>query len=114
MRVLRGFAGALLWILASLLGLVSVLLCATVILLPLGIPLLMVTRRLFGASIRLFLPAGARHPLKTSGKASKSVAMDAAEGLSERVSSVLGNHPAKTARKKLKKGNKRLKKVANA
>ena len=40
MRLLRGLLGALLWILASVLGLVGVLLCVTIILLPVGIPAL--------------------------------------------------------------------------
>ena len=46
MRLLRGLLGAVLWILAALLGLVGFVLCVTVILLPLGIPLLGVARRL--------------------------------------------------------------------
>ena len=114
MRVLRALLGALLWILASVLGLVAVILCVTVVLLPLGIPLLMVTRRLFGLSIRLFLPPGAAHPLKTSADASKSAAKDAVAGLGERLSDVTGSHTAKTARKRVRKGAKRVKKVANA
>ncbi len=37
MRLLRGLPGAVLWILAAVLGLVGVLLCVTIILLPLGV-----------------------------------------------------------------------------
>lgn len=114
MRVLRALLGALLWILASVLGLVAVILCVTVVLLPLGIPLLMVTRRLFATSIRLFLPRGAAHPLKTSADASKSAAKDAVAGLGDRLSNVTGSDAAHTARKRLKKGAKRVKKVAHA
>jgi hypothetical protein len=40
MRLLRGLIGAVLWILAALLGLVGLVLCVTVILLPVGIPVL--------------------------------------------------------------------------
>ena len=56
MRLLRGLAGALLWIGASLLGLVAVILCITVILLPVGIPLLRLSGQLFGRAVRLMLP----------------------------------------------------------
>jgi hypothetical protein len=44
MRILRGIAGALVWVLAVVLGLVAVVLCITVILLPAGLPLLGVSR----------------------------------------------------------------------
>ena len=37
MRIPRALLGSLLWILAAVLGLVAVILCVTVILLPLGI-----------------------------------------------------------------------------
>ena len=37
MRLIRGLAGALLWLLAAVVGLLGVILCVTVILLPLGI-----------------------------------------------------------------------------
>ena len=49
MRILRWLAAGLLGTVAGLLGLVGVILCATLILLPLGIPVLMITRRLFAA-----------------------------------------------------------------
>ena len=58
MRVLRGLSGALLWIVASVVGLLAVVLCVTVILLPVGIPLLMVAKRMFGKSVGLLLPRG--------------------------------------------------------
>lgn len=64
MRLIRGLAGAVLWILAALLGLISVVLCVTVILLPLGIPLLGLSRRLFSQAIRLMLPQSVAHPAK--------------------------------------------------
>jgi hypothetical protein len=59
MRLLRGLAGALLWVLALVLALVAVLLCATVILLPLGLPLLGYARRLFTSSLRIMFPGTA-------------------------------------------------------
>ena len=48
MRLLWGLLGALLWILASVLGLVGVLLCVTIILLPVGIPIVKIAGSLFG------------------------------------------------------------------
>ena len=66
MRFLRGLAGALLWILAALIGLVGALLCVTIVLLPLGIPLLGAARRMFTQSVRLMLPPSVAHPVKTA------------------------------------------------
>lgn len=65
MRLLRGLGGLLLWILAAVLGLVAVILCATVILLPLGIPLLGYARRLLALSMKLLLPRAVSHPVAT-------------------------------------------------
>ena len=83
MKPLRWIAAGLLWILAGLLGLVGGLLCVTIILLPLGIPILMLARRLFTRSARLVVPKPVKHPVEESGKAfngrGKSVA-EAAKG----------------------------------
>jgi hypothetical protein len=68
MRLLRGLAGALLWILSAVLGLVAVILCATVILLPVGLPLLGYARRMFTTAFRLMLPRAVAHPAKTATK----------------------------------------------
>ena len=62
MRFLRALVGSLLWLVASLIGLVGVIACVTLILLPIGIPLLGLARRLFGKSVRLFLPPAIAHP----------------------------------------------------
>lgn len=64
MRLLRGLPGAVLWILAAVLGLVGVLLCVTIILLPLGIPLVKLAGHLFSRSVRLMLPRELAHPVK--------------------------------------------------
>ena len=69
MRLLRGLLGALFWILAVVVGLVGAILCVTVILLPLGIPLLGVARRLTGKAMRLMMPPAMAHPVKETGKA---------------------------------------------
>ena len=73
MRVLRGLLGTLLWIVAALVGLVSLILCVTVILLPLGIPLFKLSKTLFGKSVRLMLPHAVAHPVKHAGKKSNKV-----------------------------------------
>lgn len=65
MKLLRMLGGSLLWILSGVVGLVGVLLTVTVILAPVGIPLLMLARRLFRFSMVLFVPREARHPLET-------------------------------------------------
>ena len=62
MRFLRSLLGGLLWLLASLVGLVAIIACVTLILLPIGIPLLGLARRLYGKSVRLFLPPAVAHP----------------------------------------------------
>jgi hypothetical protein len=68
MRILRGVAGALLWILAAVVGLLAVVLCITIILLPAGLPLLGFSRRLFGLAVRLMLPGEVAHPVKQGRK----------------------------------------------
>ena len=69
MKPFRWLGAGLLWILAGLLGLVGGLLCVTIILLPLGIPILMLARKLFTASGRLLLPRPVKHPVKEAAKA---------------------------------------------
>jgi membrane protein implicated in regulation of membrane protease activity len=69
MRLLRGIAGALLWVVSLVLLLVGAILCATVILLPIGIPLLGYARRAFTASAKLMLPRAVAHPVKTADAA---------------------------------------------
>ena len=68
MRVLRGLGGAVLWLLAVVVGLVAVIMCVTVILLPLGIPLLGLARRMVTNGVRLMLPRAVAHPVKTLDK----------------------------------------------
>ena len=130
MRLLRGLAGAVLWILAAVVGLLGVVLCVTVILLPLGIPLVILARRLFTRSVRLMLPRSVAHPVDESGKSArkkgrkaKSAATDAVETATKKgrkgsdkgadVASVAlekGRKAAKKGRKAAKKGRKSTKK----
>ena len=69
MKPFRWLGAGLLWILAGLLGVVGGLLCVTIILLPLGIPILMLARRLFSMSGRMLLPRPVKHPAQEAGKA---------------------------------------------
>jgi len=62
MRVLRALAASVLWVLAGVLALLGVVLSITIILLPLGIPLLLLARKLFRYSMTLLLPRAVRHP----------------------------------------------------
>ena len=64
MLIVRGLAASLLWLVAALLGLLGVILSVTIILLPLGIPLLFLAKRVFGYSMSLLLPGKVRHPVR--------------------------------------------------
>jgi hypothetical protein len=68
-RLIRGLLAVLTWVLALVLSLVAVLLCATLILLPLGIPLLRYARKLFGAGVRLTTSRKVTHPVEELRKA---------------------------------------------
>ena len=103
MRLLRALAGSLLWILSGVLGLVGVLLCVTVILLPLGIPLLALARRLFRYSMVFFLPRAVRHPAQETGKSVRRNAKDAADAVKV---------PGLTSRKARRKAARKVKKKA--
>lgn len=80
MRILAALAGAVLWILAGLVGLVGVLLCVTLVLLPLGIPVLMIARRLFRFAMTLMLPREVRHPVDALGRSAGTKAGKALPG----------------------------------
>ena len=71
MRLPRALAGAVLWILASVVGLLGALLCITVIGLPIGIFLLRRAGRLFRAAVRLMMPPSVVHPVQETGKKAK-------------------------------------------
>jgi hypothetical protein len=68
MRILGVLLGSLLWLVAGIVGLLGVVLSVTVILAPIGIPLLMLARRLFQMATRLVLPRKVRHPIKEMDK----------------------------------------------
>lgn len=78
MRALRWAGASLLMLLAGLLGLVGVLLCATLILLPLGIPLLFLVRRLARTAGQLVVPRAVRHPVEETQRRTGTKAKRAA------------------------------------
>jgi hypothetical protein len=91
MRILRGLLGALLWIVAAVLGLLGFVLCVTVILLPLGIPLLVFTRRLLTRAVQLMLPRSLAHPVdelaknvKKKGRVAKAVTSSTADDIGKK------------------------------
>ena len=106
MRLLRGLAGSLLWILAGVVGLLGIVLSATILLLPLGIPLLMLARRLFRYSMTMFLPREVRHPVQELGKSARGRTKDAANAVKP------AKKGLKRARKSGKKAGKKGKKFA--
>jgi hypothetical protein len=68
MKPLRWLGAGLLWILGGVVGLLGVVLSVTIILLPLGLPLIWLSKRLFGYAAALLVPRGLRHPLSEAGK----------------------------------------------
>lgn len=101
--MLRGLLGVLLWIVAALLGLVGLVLCVTVILLPVGIPLVKLAGRFFTRSVQLMLPRAMAHPVdeltKTAQKKGRKVGSAASD---------TANSTAKKTRKALRSQRKML------
>lgn len=110
MRLFRGLGGALLWIGAALLGLVGVVLCVTVILLPLGIPLLGLARRMFTRAVALMLPRAVSHPLDEGRKKAGSK-KDELSGSVKKKTKKAGKVQEKARKKAPKKARKIGKKV---
>lgn len=69
MKALRWTGASLLSLLGGLLGLVGLLLCLTVVLAPLGIPILFLAGRLFRTAGDLVVPRRVRHPIEAVGHA---------------------------------------------
>lgn len=95
MRFLRGLLGGVLWIVGGLLGLVGIVLCVTILLLPLGIPLLMVSRRVLSRAVQLMLPRALAHPIgevtkvaKKKGRKAKTVTSGAAGDIGDALGDV--------------------------
>jgi hypothetical protein len=102
MKVFRMLGGSLLWILAGVTGLLGGLLTVTLLLAPLGIPLLFVARKLFRYSMRFFVPHELRHPAQAAGKSARKAIPDVSAPdleVDKRVS---------RARKKVKRRRKKM------
>jgi hypothetical protein len=107
MTVLRALLGSLLWILACVVGLLGVLLSVTLILLPVGIPLLFLARKLFKYSMTFFLPRAVRHPAQELGRKGRRSAGDAADAMGA------SGRTLKRARKRGRKLTKKARKQAS-
>jgi hypothetical protein len=81
MGLLRGLAGTLLWVVSALVGLVAVILCATVILLPVGLPLLGYAGRLFALSVKLILPRAVSQPVDAADRSLRKRGRKAKSGM---------------------------------
>jgi hypothetical protein len=86
MRILRWLGAGLVATVGGLLGLVGVVLSVTVILLPLGIPVIMLARRMFGLATSMVVPRAVRHPVSEldrrgskAGKQARSATGDTAK-----------------------------------
>jgi hypothetical protein len=111
MRLLRGLLGALLWILAAVLGLVGVLLCVTVILLPVGIPVVKLAGSMFVRSVRLMLPPALAHPVDTLVAHPVDTLTMAAEEKGRKVGSAMSDAAREAAKKGQKVANKQRKRL---
>ncbi len=111
MRVLRALLGALLWILAGVVGLLGIVLSVTVILLPLGIPLLMLARRMFTRSIALVLPRKVTHPVEETGRSWRKKGRKGREAISDVDVKKLGKRARKKASGAGRNAGKRARKV---
>jgi hypothetical protein len=76
MKPLRWLGAGLLWIVAGVVGLLGVVLSVTIILLPLGLPLIWLSKKLFAYAAALLVPRSVRHPVSEAGKRGSSLASD--------------------------------------
>jgi hypothetical protein len=113
MRILRWLAAGLIGTVGAVLGLVGALLCVTLILIPLGIPVLMLSRRVFGLASRIVVPRSVRHPVKEldrrSSDAAGSVRKKARRGAGSATDAV--SDAASSTRKTARRKAKRLRKL---
>ena len=101
MRLPKALVGALLWILASVVGLLGALLCVTIIGLPIGIFLLRRAGRTFKTAMQLMLPPSLAHPVEETKRSLRDKGKDGAESTKDN---------AKQAKDKVGKGAGKVKK----
>jgi hypothetical protein len=104
MKALRWLGASLLWIVGGLLGLVGAILCVTIILAPLGIPILFLARRVFRVAGALVVPRKVRHPIEALSDAASDATSDLGKGARKR-----GKAARKQGRRTTKKAKKKLK-----
>jgi hypothetical protein len=92
-RFLRGLLGVLLWLVASVVGLLGVVCCVTLILLPVGFLLLRVAGRSYRRSVALMLPRAVSHPADEAAKGSSGFLQRSADAVK----------PSERTRKKMRK-----------
>ena len=110
MRLLRALVGVVLWILASLVGLVGAILCVTIIGLPIGIFLVRRAGRMFSSAVRLMLPPSLAHPVKEMKKSAQDKSEKGAERTKDTARSTgkkTKELPAEVTKKVKKKKKKR-------
>jgi hypothetical protein len=112
MRILGVLLGSLLWIVAGVVGLLGVVLSVTVILLPIGIPLLMLARRLFQMATALVMPRKVRHPVEEMKKKAPDAVKPGRAGRKAR--SKAGKKAGKKTSKATKKVGKTRDRAAKA
>ena len=110
MKPLRWLGASLLALLGSVLGLVGALLCVTLILAPLGIPILFLARRLFKAAAQLVVPRSVRHPAQTLGDTAQDVVKGRRKS-GKKVSEKAGKSGKELSKKARKSGKKVSKKA---
>ena len=113
MWLLRGLGASLLWIVAGLVGLVGIVLSATLILLPVGIPLVMLAKKIFGYSMVLLVPGKVRHPVASAEDSVRSGTKRLFKRSKKGPTAALGKKSttkrlSKRAKKKAKKAKKAL------
>jgi len=89
--------------------LVAVILCVTLILIPLGIPLMGYARRTFTLSLKLMLPRAVTHPVDTADKAMTKRGRKARKRAKKEAAAT-----AKDAGRLGRRGRKRMKQLAKA
>lgn len=98
------------WLVAGVVAALGVLLSITIILLPLGIPLLLISRRLFGLSARLILPKAVVHPVKELQKRATDAPQRALGRGRDSVTKAARRRRRPPLRKRMKKRARRLRK----
>jgi len=109
MKALRWLGASLLGLLGGVVGLVGALLCVTLILAPVGIPLLFLARRLFRGAAALVVPRSVRHPVESLEQAAKDAVPSGKSG--KKLSKKARKSGKKMSKKARKSGRRARKKM---